>query len=132
MSVFEDSYELWYNALEHDVVATVDGPASIETLLEARDRFEELGNEPRDGCLVISPEMASEIPRGWVVQEPAGPVPLPREHREAFEPLEDMITVLGGADRVTYICRSDAVRLDMTILEPGGVVAIDLEVRTDD
>jgi len=35
-------------------------------------------------------------------------------------------------DRVAYICRPDAVRLDMTIPEPGGVVAIDLEVRADD
>ncbi|WP_222912686.1 hypothetical protein [Natrinema sp. SYSU A 869] len=60
MSVFEDTLEIWRNALEHDDVATVDGPASSETLQEARDRFEQLGNEPRDGVLVILIDMARE------------------------------------------------------------------------
>ncbi|QCC60736.1 hypothetical protein NP511_01985 [Natrinema thermotolerans] len=124
MSVFEDTVELWQNALEDDDVATVEGPASIETLLEARDRFEQLGNEPRDGCLVISIDMAREIPRGWV--EIDGPA-VPDGHEE-FRPFERMVTVtdrVGG--EVAFICRSDAVRLDMTVLEADGVVAIDFD-----
>ena len=129
MSIFEDTCELWYNALEHDAVATVAGPTSIETLLEARDRFEQLGNERRDGSLVISIEMAREIPRGWIKK--TGPAL--RGGHEEFDPYEDMIAVIAGSDRVAYICRSDAVRLDMEILEPTGVVAIDFtEVVEDD
>ncbi|WP_226479182.1 hypothetical protein [Natrinema amylolyticum] len=124
MSVFEDTLEVWQNALEHDDVATVDGPASIETLEEARDRFEQLGNEPRDGVLVISIDMAREIPRGWVELEAHSLSP---DGHEEFRPFDDMITVIDGADRSAYICRSDALRLDMTILEANGVVAIDFE-----
>ncbi|SEW10526.1 hypothetical protein [Natrinema salifodinae] len=125
MSVFEDTLELWRNALEDDDVATVDGPTSIKTLLEARDRFEQLGNEPHDGVLVISIDMAREIPRGWVEVEahslnPGG--------HEDFRPFDDkMVTVIDGAERSAFICRSDAIRLDMTVLEPDGVVAIDFE-----
>ena len=123
MTVFEDTTELWQNALKHDDVPTVQGPISIETLLEARDRFEQLGNEPRDGCLVISIEMAREIPEGWVeIQRTLV------DSFEQFRPVEDMIAVteeIGG--RTAFICRSDAVRLDMEILEPAGVVAIDFE-----
>ncbi|WP_265109196.1 hypothetical protein [Halosolutus halophilus] len=123
MSVFEDTYELWDNALEHDDVTTVEDPASIETLLEARDSWEQLGNERRDGTLVISIEMARKIPRGWVEIE--GPA-VPPGHEE-FRPFDDMISIIDGTDRSAFICRSDAVRLDMTILDPDGVVAIDFD-----
>ncbi|PCR89299.1 hypothetical protein [Natrinema ejinorense] len=124
MSVFEDTHELWQNALDSAPVATVDGPASLETLQEARDRFERFGNDPSDGCLVIDLEIAREIPQGWV--EITGPA-TPPGHEE-FRPLEDMVTVTTrGGSLEAFICRSDAVRLDMTILEPTGVVAIDFE-----
>lgn len=124
MSGFEDTVELWQNALEEDDVPMVKGSTSIETLFEARDRFEEMRNDPRDGCLVISLEMAREIPRGWVEIE--GPL-VPDDHAE-FRPFEDMITVTERVDgREAFICRSDAVRLDMEILEPTGVVAIDFD-----
>ncbi|SEU00908.1 hypothetical protein [Natrinema hispanicum] len=124
MSAFEDTHELWQNALEHDDVHTVAGPTSIETLLEARDHFEQLGNERRDGCLVISLEMARKIPRGWVEIDHDT---LPDGHEE-FRPLEDMttITTRGGSPE-TFICRPDAVSLDITFLEPNDVVAIDFE-----
>ncbi len=122
MTVFEDTHELWQNALEHDDVPTVQGPPSIETLFEARDRFEQLGNDSRDGCLVIALDLACEIPRGWVEIE--GPA-VPTGHEE-FRPFDDMVTVTTcGGSPEAVICRSDAVRLDMTILEPEGVVAID-------
>ncbi|WP_226041587.1 hypothetical protein [Natrinema sp. DC36] len=124
MSVFEDNHELWRNALEHDDVPTIAGPTSIETLQEARDRFEQLGNDRNDGVLVISIGMAREIPRGWV--EITGPT-VPSGHEE-FRPFGDMITITERVDgRETLICRSDAVRLDMEILDPTGVVAIDSE-----
>ncbi|WP_265111107.1 hypothetical protein [Halosolutus halophilus] len=123
MTVFEDTLELWQNALEHDDIATITGVPSLETLLEAHDRFAEFGNEPRDGCLVISIDMAREIPRGWVEIE--GPA-VPPGHEE-FQPFDDMISIIGGVDRSAFVCRSDAVRLDMTILDPDGVVAIDFD-----
>ncbi|MFC6765994.1 hypothetical protein [Natrinema soli] len=124
MSVFEDNHELWRNALEHDGVNTITGPMSVETLPEARDRFEQLGNERSDGVLVISTGMARELPRGWV--EITGPA-VPSSHKE-FRPFDDMITITERVDgRETLICRSDAVRLDMKILEPDGVVAIDFK-----
>ncbi|QLK26150.1 hypothetical protein HYG81_00545 [Natrinema zhouii] len=123
MSVFEDNHELWRNALEHDDVAMISGPPSIETLLEARDHFEQLGNEIHDGVLVISIAMAHEIPRGWV--EITGPA-VPSNHEE-FRPFDDMITITERVDgREALICRSDAIRLDMEIHEPDGV-AIDFE-----
>ncbi|WP_395166327.1 hypothetical protein [Natrinema pallidum] len=124
MSVFEDTHELWQNALEHDAVATVDGPTSIETLLEARDHFEQLGNERRDGCLVIALEMAREISRGWVEIDHGT---LPDGHEE-FRPFDEMVSVTTrGGTPEAFICRSSAVSLDMTILEPDDVVAIDFE-----
>ncbi|QLG47910.1 hypothetical protein [Natrinema halophilum] len=120
MSVFEDTYELWYNSLEHDDVPTIEGPPSIVTLQEAADRFEQLGNNRNDGTLVISIEMARAIPRGWIIyQHQISDV-------EQFDPIDNMVTVVTNIEgREAFICRSDAVRLDMTILEPGGVVAID-------
>ncbi|WP_121744416.1 hypothetical protein [Natronorubrum halophilum] len=124
MSVFENNHELWRNALEHNDVTTISGSTSIETLQEARDRFEQLGNEIHDGVLVISIAMAREIARGWV--EISG-LAVPSNHEE-FRPFDDMITITERVDgRETLICRSDAVRLDMEILEPDGIVAIDFE-----
>ena len=124
MTVFEDTVELWQNALESTPVATVDGPASVETLQEARDRFERFGNDPRDGCLVISLEMAREIPRGWVEIE-GDHVP---DGHEEFRPFERLTAVTDRVgSEVAFICRSDAVRLDMEILEPTGIVAIDFD-----
>ncbi|NUC71689.1 hypothetical protein HTZ84_05095 [Haloterrigena sp. SYSU A558-1] len=124
MSAFEDTCKLWQNALEHETVETVDGPTSIETLLEARDRFTKLGNEPRNGCLVISLEMAREIPRGWVEIEHD----TVSDDHEEFRPFEEMVAVTERVEsREAFICRSDAVRLDMTIAEPTGVVAIDFK-----
>lgn len=126
MSVFEDTGELWQNALKHDDVATVDGPTSIETLLEARDRFEQLGNERRDGCLVISIDMAREIPRGWIEIKRDT---LPDGHGE-FIPFDDMVTVVDRINgRMAFICRDDAARLDMEIIDPDGIVAIDLQTN---
>ncbi|QRV14196.1 hypothetical protein JMJ58_14770 [Haloterrigena salifodinae] len=124
MSVFEDTHELWQNALEHDDVETVEGSASIEALLEARDRFEKLGNERHDGCLVITHEMAREIPRGWIEIEHDT---VPDDHEE-FRPFEEMVAVTERVEsREAFICRSNAVRLDMTIAEPTGIVAIDFK-----
>ena len=124
MTVFEDPVELWQNALEEDDVPTVEGPPSIKTLFEACDRFEEMRNEPRGGCLVISLEMAREIPRGWVEIEHDT---VPDDHEE-FRPFENMVTVterVGGHE--AFICRSDAVCLNMEILDPTGVVVIDFD-----
>jgi len=123
VTVFEDTYEIWYNALEHDSVETFTGPTAIETLLEAADRFEQLGNKRRDGTLVISIEVSREIPRGWIEIE--GPA-LPDSYEE-FRPFDDkMATITTNVDgHEAFICRSDAVRLNMEILEPDGVVAID-------
>ncbi|AFZ74538.1 hypothetical protein [Natronobacterium gregoryi] len=123
MTVFEDTYELWDNALEHDGVHTVGGSLSIETLFDARDRFEQLGNELRDGCLVIGIDAARDIPRGWVEIEDDI---VPGGHEE-FRPFDDMVTVTAGSGDHAFICRSDAVRLDMTILDSGGVVAINFD-----
>lgn len=128
MSVFEDIHEIWQNALEHDDVVTVTGPTSIETLLKERSRFEQLDNEPRDGCLVISIEVAREFPKGWIAKDSIAPVPLPQEHHKQFDPFEEIITVTERIDGCeAFICRSDAVRLDMEILKPDGVVAIDFD-----
>lgn len=125
MSVFEDTGELWHNALEDWTVVTVKGPTSIETLQVARDRFEQMANDPSDGTLVISIEVAREIPEGWV--EITGPA-VPPGHEE-FRPFDDkMVSVTENVDsREAFICRSDAVRLDMEIIEPTGVVAIDFD-----
>jgi len=124
MTVFEDTHELWQNALENWTVSTVKGPTSIETLQAARDRFEQLGNDRRDGCLVIALEVAREISEGWV--EITGPA-TPPGHEE-FRPFEDMVSVTTrGGSPEAFVCRPDAVRLDMTILEAAGVVAIDFE-----
>ncbi|WP_049925358.1 hypothetical protein [Halopiger goleimassiliensis] len=122
MTVFEDAYELRQNNLQHDTVPTAKGPRSIERLFEARDRFERLGNDRRDGCLAIDAENTREIPRGWVSPDHDT---LPDGH-EGLWPLEDMTTVLASCDGA-FICQSDAVCLDMTILQPDGVVAIDFE-----
>lgn len=124
MTVFEDTTELWQNARDHDDVPTVTGPTSIETLLKARNRFEQRSNDARDGCLVISIETAREIPRGWIQRESS----LGHSFEE-FDPLgaDGVVTVTVGGARVGFLCRPDAIRLDMAILDPDGIVAIAFE-----
>jgi len=91
---------------------------------EARERFKQLGNDRNDGVLVISIAMAREITRGWV--EITGPA-VPSSHEE-FRPFDDIIKITERVDgREAFICRSNAIRLDMEILEPNGAVAIDFK-----
>lgn len=121
MSAFEDTCELWFNGLDHNDVLTVEGPTTIETLQEARDRFVKLGNDPIDGCLVIGSDFALEMSEGWV--EITGPM-VPLGHEE-FDPFDEIVTITDDVVGGAILVRSDAVRLDMTILDPDGVVVID-------
>lgn len=44
-----------------------------------------------------------------------------------FWSFNELVTVTAGTSRTGFICRSDAVCLDMEIFEADGVVAIDFE-----
>lgn len=121
MSVFEDTTELRHRAGKHDDVELVQGPASVETIHDAVDVWTE-SNEQHEGVLVADHPTVAEFDDGWIDRHDD----VAMVGFEEFAPVDEMVTIVTQFGEPTaLIVRPDAVRLDMEILDPDGVVVIE-------